>query len=128
PRPPATDLRLWLRADEGVATSDGTSVTTWEDQAGGILNNGTPAGSGVAQLVTANNFPSGSHPVVRLDGSSGLALDNVYDLDTPTLSIYVVASVDNTLAGGTFLANLRQPFGFALGISDATPGRVTFYT
>lgn len=126
PRPPGDGLRLWLRADEGVVTSDGTAITSWEDQAGGVLNNGTPAGTPTLELA---DFPGGSRPVVRLDGSgSGFILDNVNDLDVPSVSIYVVGSVDNTKTGGTFISNLRQPFGFSLGLSESDAGRGRFYT
>jgi len=66
--------------------------------------------------------------VVSFDGSTGIVLANRNDLQTPSISVYVVGSVNNTIASGVFLADLRDPFGFALGVSDITPGRARWYT
>lgn len=127
-QPPLQDLKLWLRADTGVVTNADGTLTGWSDQAGGVLNDGVAQGAGLPLLTTNPNFPRGPQPVVSLDGSAGIVLANRDDLQTPAVSVYVVASVDNTLTSGVLLADLRDPFGFALGLSDTTAGRARWYT
>lgn len=123
PRPPLANLKMWLRADQGVVTTDGVTVQTWEDQGGNVLNNGNAQGSPV---LTSTVFPNGTRPTISLDGASSFECENVNDLDIPEISIYVVAAVDSTAAGGSFLSNLREPFGFSLEVGDG--GTLNFYT
>lgn len=120
--PPLANLKMWLRADQGVVSSDGTTVEAWEDQGGNVLNNGIPQGT---PILTSTVFPNGTHPTISLDGASSFLCDNVNDLDIPEISIYVVASVDTTVGGGSFLANLRGGFGFSL---ETDAGALNFYT
>lgn len=127
--PPTSNRVVWLAADAGVATSDGAQVTGWADQAGWAnAHNGTTA-VGAPELALASNFPNGlPTPVIRFDGDSGLNLDNQTDLELQELSLYVVASVDNTTSTRTIMANYRDVVGWVFGISDTTAGQVKWFT
>ncbi|MCL5096859.1 MAG: hypothetical protein M1608_04910, partial [Candidatus Omnitrophica bacterium] len=126
-QPPAQDLKLQLSADTGVTTAqDGITVQAWADQAPGVKHDGI--GQGIPVLTTNQNFPVGPRPVIAFDGQSAIVLTNRSDLQKPAISVYVVGSVDNTYTVGIFLADMRDPFGFALGISDTTSGRARWYT
>lgn len=63
---PGSGLKVWLKADSGVATSSG-NVTTWTDQASGIVF--TTAGVGPAPTLVANSL--NGLPVVRFNNSGG---------------------------------------------------------
>ncbi len=71
--PPATSLKLWLRADAGVTLSN-SKVSSWADQSG---NNNT------AYMPTAAKQPSSvtgalnGKPVIRFSGAQSLSLTNV---------------------------------------------------
>jgi hypothetical protein len=87
----ASDLRVWLRGDSGIAASP---VALWEDRSG----YGNDAGQAT----------SDSRPTLQtsaLNGAPALAFDGVDDhletgavpaLDTTTQTIFVVGSHDNT--------------------------------
>jgi len=64
------DLRLWLRADAGVATNSSGNVTNWSDQtiSGLDLSQST---AGLQPLWVTNAF--NGQPVVRFNGTSYLA-------------------------------------------------------
>jgi hypothetical protein len=129
--PPSSGLVVWLAADAGVLTSDGHSVTNWMDQSGWVTDhNGLPATTTPPQLALAANFPNGlPTPVIRFDGSaSGLLCDNPTDLELQALSLYVVASVDNTALSKTILANYRDVVGWVFGMSDSTAAQVKWFT
>ena len=72
---PLKNLKLWLRGDAGVVTSDGLNVDRWEDQAPGLKNDGVPfVPSGPPQVVD-EVYPTGIHPVIafgREGGSEGI--------------------------------------------------------
>ncbi len=128
--PPRSGLVVWLAADAGVLTSDGHTVTNWMDQSSWANDhNGSVAGTG-PQLAFAANFPNGlPTPVIRFDGaSSGLLCDNPTDLELQDLSLYVVASADNTTTMRTIIANYTDVVGWVLGISDTTAGQVKWFT
>ncbi|MCL5097329.1 MAG: hypothetical protein M1608_07345 [Candidatus Omnitrophica bacterium] len=128
-QPPIQDLKLQLSADTGVTTAaDGVSVQGWADQAPGVKHDGIAQGTGIPILTTNENFPAGPRPTIAFDGASAIVLTNRDDLQKPAISVYVVGSVDNTYTVGIFLADMRDPFGFALGISDTTAGRARWYT
>ena len=129
-QPPSQNLKVWISADVGVSTNVDGSVTAWADQsptvvAGGLAHDGIALGLGVPYL-TQRTFTSGSHAVIRLDGASGFALDNVLDATTPAVSVYIVSSVSNSATGGTFVGNTRPPFGYYLGLG--TNGAVRWHT
>lgn len=127
-QPPLQDLKLWLRADTGVLTNEDGTVHGWTDQGGGIANDGVTQGFSFPILTTNPYFPSGSQPAIYFDGNAGMVLANRDDLQTPSISVYVVGSADTSMASGVFLADLRDPFGFAVGVSDTVPGRARWYT
>lgn len=74
------------------------------------------------------SFPNGSHPAIRFNGASGFNLDNDASLELTELSVFAVASVKNTVASEIFLAHFKPTFGWALGVSDSTAGRVKWFT
>ena len=123
--PPPDDLALWLKADAGLVTQQPQTVSGWIDQAPGGAHGGTPVG---APILTEASFPNGSHPVIRFNGASGFNLDNDADLELPELSVFAVASVNNTVASEIFIGHFKPTFGWALGISDSTAGRVKWFT
>ncbi len=116
---------LWLRADAGVNTTQPVLVFDWADQAPGGQHNGTSVGS---PALAQASFPNGSHPVIRFNGAAGFDLDNDVDLELPNLSVFAVASVNNSVAAEIFIGHFKPTFGWALGISDSTPGRVKWFT
>lgn len=128
--PPLRDMKLWLRADTGVTTNFDGTVMAWADQAPGVKHDGNAQGEGIPRLNLNSSFPSGPQLAIRFDGTTALVLSNRDDLQIPTISVYVVASVDNSIASGTFIADRRggDQFGFALGISDTVAGRARWYT
>lgn len=127
-QPPAGDLKLWLKADTGLTTNSDGTVTAWADQADGVKHGGVSAGDGIPVRVMNPSFPGGPRPAVHFDGTTAVVLTNRDDLQIPSLSVYVVASVDNTVTSGIFIADMRDPYGFALGVSDSTAGRARWYT
>src|SRR6185295_2500422 len=106
--PPAADRILWLKADEGIITGDGGAVLNWADQAGDVVNNGNAVGT--AQLAEAD-FAGGLRPVIRFNQGAGFELENPDDLARPEFSVYVVGSVDNTLASEIFISHFKPTFG-----------------
>ena len=127
-QPPLPDLKLWLTADTGVTTNSDGTVMAWADQATGVKHDGNAQGEGIPVLMSNSTFPSGPHPTISFDGTAALVLSNRDSLQIPAISVYVVASVDSSVSSGVFLADMRDPFGFALGINDTTPGQVRWYT
>ncbi len=123
--PPETDQVLWLKADAGLVTEQPEAVSEWIDQAPGSSHSGTAVGN--PSLAQAS-FPNGSHPVIRFNGASGFDLDNDAELELPSLSVFAVASVDNSVAAEIFIGHFKPTFGWALGVSDSTPGRVKWFT
>ena len=123
--PPLQDLKYWMSADSSVNAPAPTAVQRWVDQAPGAAHSGTPRGT---PLLTQAPFPNGFHPVVRFDGASGFDLANGSGLALQNLTVYVVASVDNSLAGRIFLGNYTEVYGWCFGISDGTAGRVKWFT
>ena len=65
--PPSAGLRLWLRADAGLATNGGGWVSEWLDQSGRGNHATQSTGAALPRLVrdSANGLP-----VVRFDGNS----------------------------------------------------------
>jgi hypothetical protein len=74
------------------------------------------------------DFAGGLRPVIRFNQGAGFELENPDDLARPEFSVYVVGSVDNTLASEIFISHFKPTFGWALGISDGTAGRVKWFT
>jgi hypothetical protein len=127
---PSQNLKLWLRADAGVVTSDdGLSVTSWADQGGGVLNNGTAMGPEKPQL-REELFNTGLRPVIRFGdpGNSGFVLDNSGDLRPEEMTIYLVGSIYEATPGKIFIGNYRDVAGWGLGISDGVGGRIKWFT
>lgn len=86
---PTTGLKLWVRADAGVATSSG-NVSTWADQSGNNNN---------ATMQTASRQPAlvggalNSKPVIRFNGSQSLYLTNL--LQPSTFTVFVAGKNNN---------------------------------
>ena len=124
--PPATTgMVLWLRADAGVSNSSPDYVFGWNDQAPGGFHNGTPSGS---PRLVSGTFPSGQHPVVHFDGSSGFVLSNPTNLELQELSAYLIVSVPSFESVTTFIGAYRDVAGWVVGASDSIPGRVKWFT
>ncbi|MBA2421849.1 MAG: hypothetical protein H0V61_01300, partial [Chitinophagales bacterium] len=64
----ATNLRLWLKADEGTScTTDGCAVSTWTDQAG--INNGTQSSTSLKPSFQNNIIDNLNYnPSISFDG------------------------------------------------------------
>jgi len=124
--PPEDGLELWLDAGAGVETQAGL-VTQWSDLSpGDVQQNGTVQGT---PEVEQFDFPNGDTlPVLRFDGDDGFLLENDDGLFLGELSIYAVASFDTTVQSRLLIANYVDVSGFGLGISDAFPGRVKWFT
>src|ERR1043165_4481102 len=105
--PPASGLAVWLKADQGVTTPAGNVVTAWADQAGGNDHSGTALGDPELAQATFANCP---HPVIRFSGNDGFDLLNDADLEAPDLSVYVVGSVNNTVASEIFVGHFKPTF------------------
>jgi hypothetical protein len=127
-QPPLQDMKLWLRADTGVTTNADRTVMAWADQAAGVKHDGVAQGMGIPLLTENSKFVGGPKPVIYFDGTAALVLSNRDDLQVPSISVYVVASVDATVSSGTFLADLRDPYGFSLGVNDTAAGRARWFT
>lgn len=73
------------------------------------------------------------HPVVRFDGSSaGFNLAAPLDLKLQNVSVYVVASVDNSISSriivGIFSADPGCCYGWSMGLNDGSVGDVKWWT
>ena len=126
--PPQQDLKLWLAADTGlVPAADDNGVTAWFDQA---LNAGVKHDSverfGRPTLETFD-FPRGTLPVVRFDGSDGFRLDNEDDMFIENVSIYAVI-IPEANSGQTLVGNYKDATGFVLGQSDNLAGEIKWFT
>ncbi len=124
PEPPAWALKLWLKADTGVTTSEGV-VTAWADQSGNGLDAALDAGN---PMLATGSFNNGDHPVIRFDGDDALVLyDNTEPNEDPnignplglsSLSIYVVGKINANQAGSGFIVNSNVYTGWAFGVSS----------
>jgi hypothetical protein len=128
--PSQQDLKLWLTADTGVATTqvnDIEIVTSWLDQAlnGGIQHDSV-ARFGNPTLASVD-FPRGSLPVVRFDGGDGFQLANEDDMFLENLTIYAVI-VPTANSGQTLVGNYKDATGFVLGQSDNLAGEIKWFT
>lgn len=123
-----TDLRVWLRADDGVRpTTDGSTVSEWLNQVGGTA---ATAENGAA---TFEGSELGGKPVIRFNEGVS-AVDNATDyLDYATQD----GSLDgkNTLivvsknAGELFSIYNQAPIGFGTFPDDKAPnGRGMTYS
>ena len=97
----ASNLQLWLRADQGIALT-GTDVDSWADQS---LNGFTGASQGTADaqyVATGLNF----NPVLRFSGNSFYNLGNPSQLDlqpnTDEMTIITVVVTDGATTGTVF--------------------------
>lgn len=93
---PVEDLRLWLKADAGVACGDNASVFTWQDQSGNSKNATQSLAAGrpawMASVV-------GDRPTVHFDG-----VNNFLNLPPPLTGTsqaesFVVLKAANTPGG-----------------------------
>jgi alpha-galactosidase len=115
---------LWLKADEGIV-SDQTGVITWQDQSVYTINANRQFGA--PQHVTVGR-PEGDYQVIRFDGNDGFFLSDWTALQTPSLTIYAVGAVENNSQNQTFIANYADVYGYDLGISDAKPNTIKWFT
>ena len=126
PQPPSEGMVLWLKADAGVNTQpQSNKVLDWFDLAPGAGRRGSAVG---APLLVNTTFPNGTHPAIRFDGKSGFTLNGAASLNVQDLAIYIVASADASTKGRTLLANHGDSLGWNVGVSDANPGRVKWWT
>ena len=133
--PPTNNLVIWLRADAGVNTNQGKAIYDWYDQAPGALHSATPtyAGGDTPALVPVT-FPTGQGSAVNFDGACGFALNNSAGLQLPDLSIYLIGSVNNTLAAKSIVTCYEDGSdgftigGWVLGIDDAVAGQVKWFS
>src|SRR5882757_268541 len=91
-------LKIWLKADDGVNTSNGSFITTWEDQspAGNTVTKHCSPSSGVTFLPVVKNF----NPVVQILNGSCNALRDVNGiLGTGTYTGATSFSVAQTTTG-----------------------------
>ena len=125
--PDTGPMVAWLKADAGVSLAEAaTPVATWLDQSPGGTHDGTARGT---PLLASATFPNGAHPVIRFDGATtGFDLGDAAGLKLQNMSIYVVGSVDNSVAARIFLGNYRDTVGWSVGISDSTAGRIKWWT
>lgn len=83
--PPSSSMILWLRADAGVTTTSGGTVTSWLDQ--------SPS-KNVAAMSTPSREPAyvagalNGYPVIRFNGAQSLILSNA--VGPWTFSFFIV--------------------------------------
>jgi len=66
---PASALRLWLRADTGVASDSNGKVSTWSDQSGNSAD-ATQSSSSIQPLLVAS--AANGQSAVRFDGAGSV--------------------------------------------------------
>ncbi|QFR39336.1 hypothetical protein A9Q91_03825 [Candidatus Gracilibacteria bacterium 28_42_T64] len=100
-----TNLQIWLKADQGTSTTtDGNSVSSWNDQSG----NGFNAGGGVSPIYRSNTTDSlNFNPVIDFNGSTQYLenLNNGAYTDSYLLVVVPDSTIDGTITG-------QVPFGF----------------
>lgn len=96
------NLRLWLRADTGVTTTTGSTVTTWLDQSG-QGNNATQATAGFRPVLVPNIL--GEKPVVRFNATATnyLGVANHTSLALDRVSVYAVVKRTSGTAAAVVL-------------------------
>ena len=107
----SSDLRLWLRADAGVAnTGDGTAATTWADQSG----RGNDAVSDGFDPVYDAGGGANFNPTVSFDGNQYLRLPTGTELGLSGLGSVVqptVFAVVNSQGQSNFAAGQETILG-----------------
>ncbi len=111
--PPAGNLNLWLRADAGVTTSDGSAVSGWNDQSG-QGNHASQWDPTFAPALVSNAV--NGRPALRFEGGSRYL--DVGDSPTATVTgdmttFYVVKFEDFASYRAVWaqtLVNLARPF------------------
>ncbi len=101
-----TNLKLWLRADEGTSTTtDSTSVSTWYDVSGN-LNNASQSTAVDEPLYRSSVI--NSKPVIRFNGSSSyltLPTSTSLGIQNSDYEMFIVAKSSSSstqfIAGGT---------------------------
>lgn len=91
--PSIADLKLWLRADTGVALS-GAAVTNWNDISGNNLHC-SQANAAERPAFTANNCLLNGTPSVYFDGADDFLNGAVIpQLDSSSVTVFIVARGD----------------------------------
>ncbi|MEM1054794.1 MAG: lectin-like protein [Bacteroidota bacterium] len=139
PPPPQTDLRLWLRADQGVNLDGSGNVSAWIDQTGSGLT---------ATQATAAQQPSfvasgiNGEPALNFDGTEDLlsfgdVLDDVFAGADKQFEMFVAFREDtpNGPSANGFLAKLSNGFGLGsdsheimMGTFNGRLDMITYHT
>ncbi len=94
---PSTNLKMWLRSDEGTSSStDNTNISTWYDVTGN-LNNATQTTSANQPLIRTNVI--NGHPVMRFNGSTSyfnLPSTGTLGIQNSDYEIFIVAKTSFT--------------------------------
>ncbi len=134
--PPTEGLKLWLKADDGAMKPEpnapggyipaevGDTVTMWLDKSGSGHDTNYVWGAPTLMAV-------GSQKAIRFDGNDGYRLADYAGLRLPTISVYVVADMDdNVVDHQVIVGDYSDVSGYALGLSPegGKPGRVKWFT
>ncbi|MBC7412549.1 MAG: hypothetical protein H7331_08875, partial [Bacteroidia bacterium] len=96
-----TGLKLWLHADSGI-TQSGDTVSAWADNSGNN-NNAVQTNNANRPKLVANVL--NGHPGVRFNGTNVLNGTKIANLDTASLTIFIVAS-GSSMSGWNVLFDL----------------------
>ena len=117
-------LALWLRADQGLPTSNGSSVSQWSDVSGSGNNamQGTAGNQPTVQTSQVNG-----NPAVRFDGSDDyLSVPDNLGLRPSNITAFVVAKATVATNQALYFAktstNLNDGFGVVRLASGANAG------
>jgi hypothetical protein len=122
--PVATNLALWLNADQGVTTGGSSQVTSWTDQTGHGFN-GATVGSGVTLVPNALN----GHSAVQFTGAGALALTGQVLTSQQYTVIAVVTDQRTDTSFREVFSNWTSANGITsvfLGTANNNPDRARF--
>ena len=102
----ATNLRMWLRADD-LSLSNGASVTSWSDVSGNTLTATATGGAGTEPTFNTNTVNT-VLPSLSFDDGDFLNLGQPAVLDfvpgTDSWSFFIVYQITNATEQGTFFS------------------------